>query len=395
MESEGTVTIIGAGIGGLTLAAALSRIGINARIFEQSATFTRVGTGIGCTPNAVRVLWGLGLKERLDPISYEPEYRVSREGDTGEEMFRSPMKGYYLERFGAPRLLFHRGDLHQVLNELVPPGIVRFGTKLECAQERDDKVLLRFTDGQEELCDAVVAADGVHSVVRESLFGVPDTRYSGKVAYRSVFPIELLQRPLKDPDSKWWAADRHIVVYYVSAGREVYFTTSVPHDDWIAESFSADGTLEELHEAFAGFHSELREVLDACPKTQKWAIYQRQPLPTWQNGTVALLGDACHPMTPFMQQGAATSMEDAVVLARCIQESGLGSIREAFARYEAIRKPRTSVIQNESNHNRWNKTMIGNEIVSPEWVYTYDAWNTPLDELSTLPQQIADQMTKL
>jgi 6-hydroxynicotinate 3-monooxygenase len=389
MSSERTVTIIGAGVGGLTLAAVLERNGVNVRIFEQSKGFSRVGTGIGCTPNAVRVLWGLGLKDKLDPISYEPEYRVSREGDTGKEIFRSPLKGYFLERFGAPRLLFHRGDLHQVLNEMVSPGVVRFGMQLQTAEQRDDKVLLRFANGDEELCDAVVAADGVHSVIREALFGVPDTRYSGMVAYRSVFPVELMDRPLQDPDSKWWGPDRHIVVYYVSAGREVYFTTSVPHDDWIAESFSAEGSLEELRDAFAGFHPELRRVLDACPKTQKWAIYNRQPLPTWQNGVAALLGDACHPMTPFMQQGAATAMEDATILGRCIVEGGDASYQETFARYEAIRKPRTTVIQHESNHNRWNKTMIGNNIVSPEWVYSYDAWNTPLDELAVMPEKIA------
>src|SRR5262249_52501520 len=144
--------------------------------------------------------------------------------------------------------------------------------------------------------------------------------------------------------TKWWGPDRHIVIYYTTADRsQLYFVTSVPEAaDWMtAESWSAKGDVHELREAYEGFHREVRTVLEACPDCHKWATLEREPLPIWSQGRVALLGDACHPMTPYMAQGAATSIEDAVILARCLADVDNEDIEGAFQRYEANRKPRT------------------------------------------------------
>jgi salicylate hydroxylase/6-hydroxynicotinate 3-monooxygenase len=187
-----------------------------------------------------------------------------------------------------------------------------------------------------------------------------------------VYPTELLGGHQIDPGCKWWGPDRHIVVYHVSGGREVYFTTSVP-EDWRLESWSARGDVEELRAAFEGFHPDVQKVLEACPEVHKWAIHERAPLPTWSRGRAVLLGDACHPMTPYMAQGAATSMEDAAVLARCLDGVGQDGIAEAFRRYEASRKPRTSKIQLESRENRWLR-----HAEPAGWVYGHDAWVAPL-----------------
>jgi salicylate hydroxylase/6-hydroxynicotinate 3-monooxygenase len=177
--------------------------------------------------------------------------------------------------------------------------------------------------------------------------------------------------------TKWWGIDRHIVLYYTRRDRgELYFVTSVPEPaDWLTkESWSAKGDVRELREAYEGFHPEVRMVLQACPDCHKWAILEREPLPRWSDGRVCLLGDACHPMTPYMAQGAATSIEDAAILARCLDEVAGEDIEGAFRTYEAHRKPRTSRIQAISSANIWLKE--GED--DPSWLYGYDAWNVAL-----------------
>ena len=166
----------------------------------------------------------------------------------------------------------------------------------------------------------MVAADGIHSRARELWLGAEQANFTGRVAYRTTFPAALLDGAEIDQCCKWWGPDRHIVIYYVTANRdEIYFVTSVPEPEFAVESWSATGDLEKLRAAFAGFHEQVRRVVNACPRVHKWAIVDRDPLPRWRDGAMVLLGDAAHPMTQYMAQGAATAMEDAVVLSRCIE----------------------------------------------------------------------------
>jgi salicylate hydroxylase/6-hydroxynicotinate 3-monooxygenase len=179
--------------------------------------------------------------------------------------------------------------------------------------------------------------------------------------------------------TKWWGVDRHIVIYYTNpACSEVYFVTSVPEPaEWLTrESWSAKGDVRELRAAYQGFHRDVRAVLDACPDCHKWAILEREPLAHWSRGRAVLLGDAAHPMTPYMAQGGATAVEDAAVLARCLAEVEGEDIEGAFRRYEAHRKPRTSVIQAISSANTWMREGSSDTA----WLYGYDAWRAPLDE---------------
>jgi len=219
----------------------------------------------------------------------------------------------------------------------------------------------------------------VHSCVRELLLGPERPHFTGRVAYRTTFPASQLRgAPIAPAKTKWWGPDRHIVMYFVTANcDEIYFTTSQPEPaDWLTrESWSEKGDLNELRAAFAGFHPEVQSVLAACPDVHKWALLTREPLPRWGQGRVVLLGDACHPMTPYMAQGAATALEDAVVLSRCLTGVGAEGIEAAFALYERLRKPRTSQIQQTSSTNTWMRRQT-----DPGWVYGYDAWNTPLTE---------------
>ena len=373
VAAKRTLAIVGAGIGGLAAAATLQRVGLDVHVYEQASRFARVGAGIQMMPNSMNVLRGLGLESRLERVAFAPRSHLNREWDTGEVTNELPMPA---ERYGAPYLCMHRAELHAALASTVPPDRVHLGKKLIGLDQDSAGVVLSFADGETVRAEAVIGADGVHSVVRELLIGKEQPIHRGRVAYRAVFPTELLHGADVGPSrTKWWGPDRHIVIYYTTAARdEVYFVTSVPEPvEWLTEeSWSATGDVDELRAEFAGFHAEVRAVLEACPACHKWAILEREPLPTWSQGRVVLLGDACHPMTPYMAQGGATAIEDAAILARCLE--GTDDYPAAFAVYEGHRKPRTTRIQAISSANTWLRTPDA----SPDWLYGYDAWRAPL-----------------
>ena len=375
MAARKTIAVVGAGMGGLAVATTLRQAGFDAQVYEQAARFARIGAGIQMMPNSMKVLRRIGVEERLRRVAFQPYSHLNREWNTGRIMRELPMPE---SLFGAPYLCMHRADLHEALLSMLPEDIIHLNQELVGLDELAGQVRLAFADGSRVQADAVVGADGVHSVVREIILG-PDTPiHKGRIAYRAVFSSALLNgRDIGPSRTKWWGPDRHIVIYYTTANRsELYFVTSVPEPaDWLTrESWSAKGDVKELRKAYEGFHPDVRAVLDACPDCHKWAILEREPLQRWSDGRVVLLGDACHPMTPYMAQGAATAIEDAAVLARCLEEAGGDDLDGAFRRYEAHRKPRTSRIQALSSANTWMKE--GDYDTS--WLYGYDAWNVPL-----------------
>jgi 2-polyprenyl-6-methoxyphenol hydroxylase-like FAD-dependent oxidoreductase len=375
------IAIVGAGIGGLAIAALLKRAGHDVNVYEQAPRFARVGAGIQMAPNAVKVLRGLGLDEKLRRIAFESEFALSREWDTGEITSRLPLGREVEERYGAPYLFLHRADLHAAIEAIAPAGVVHLNRKLVGFDADAQGVSLTFADGERVHADALIGADGVHSLVRETLLGPEKPRFTGRVAYRTTYPASRLRAPITPVRTKWWGPDRHMVVYYVTAARdEVYFVTSVPESaEWMTpESWSAKGDLKELRAAYAGFHAEVQTVLDACPEVYKWALLERDPLPRWSEDRVVLLGDACHPMTPYMAQGAASALEDAAVLSRCLQSVDADGLARAFTVYEATRKPRASEIQMQSSGNTWLR-----DSTDPGWVYGYDAWTAPLVDLGS------------
>jgi 2-polyprenyl-6-methoxyphenol hydroxylase-like FAD-dependent oxidoreductase len=375
------IAVIGAGIGGLAAAAALRRTGIDVEVYEQAETFARVGAGIQQSPNAMRVHRGLGIEARLRDVAFAPASSLNRDAVTSAVTNDHPLGRVVEARYGAPYLTLHRGDLHAALAEIVPAECIHMGRKLVGITADGPQVALAFADGREVLADAVIGADGVHSLVRAHVLeptGVADRpRFTGRVAYRTTFPAARLAGvDAGFSRAKWWGADRHIVVYPVTAARdEIYFVTSQPERaDWItAESWSAKGDVGELRTAFADFHPDVRAVLAAAPDVHKWGIFERDPLPTWRRGRVVLLGDACHPMTPYMASGAAMALEDAVVLARCCDELADVSLERAFDTYAASRKPRASRVQAGSSANTWMRNAT-----DPDWLYGYDAWSAPL-----------------
>jgi len=381
--SKGSIAIIGAGIGGLTSAALLSRLGFEVAIYEQASRFARVGAGIQQTPNAMHVHRKLGTEARLRARAFAAPKGISREWDTGAITNELPMGEEVERRYGAPFLLMHRADLHASVESVVPAGIVQFNRKLVGLEQNSRGVTLAFADGSRLEAQAVIGADGVHSVVRESMLGPEKPHFTGRVAYRTTFPAHLLGSEQITPvRTKWWGPDRHMVVYYVNARHdELYFVTSQPEDaKWMTrESWSQKGELKVLREAYAGFHREVRAIVEACPDVHKWALMERNPLPRWCEGRVTLLGDACHPMTPYMAQGAASALEDAAILSRCLEGVDADGIAQALQRYEANRLPRTAEIQQTSAKNTWMRSAT-----DPTWVYGYDAWSVPLVDSETV-----------
>ena len=378
--SRPSIAIIGAGMGGLTAAATLRQVGVDVTVYEQTHQFLRIGAGIQMLPNASRVLRGIGIEDMLRGQAFEPYSHLNRVWDTGEVKRELPMPE---SLYGAPFLCTHRADLHEALVSILPPEIIKLGKKLTGIDQGSAGVTLHFADGTKADHDAVIGADGIHSLAREIVVGPDTPLHKGRIAYRAVFDANLMSGEIAPSRTKWWGTDRHIVIYYTRRDRsQLYFVTSVPEPaNWLTpESWSAMGDVDELRAEYEGFHPEVQMVLNACPSCHKWAILEREPLPRWSVGRIALLGDACHPMTPYMAQGAATSMEDAVVLARCLAGVENDDIEGAFRRYEATRKPRTSRIQAISSANTW---MSGGDD-DPTWLYGYDSWTTPLADAPAL-----------
>jgi salicylate hydroxylase len=369
------IGINGGGIGGLASAIALRAAGHEVEVYEQAADYRRVGADINLTPNAVRALKSLDVFDVLVGKGAQPTHRISRMWDSGEETSRLAMAGEAERKYGAPQLTIHRADLLDALRSRIPEASVLLGHRVT-GIAAGDAPRVHFADGGERSVDVLVGADGIHSPTRAALFGPEHPQFTGLVSYRSVVDRAKLDVPNLDAFTKWWGPtpDRQIVTFPLNRGRETFVFATTAQDDWRHESWTMPGDVVELRQVYADFHGEARALLDACDTVMKSALYVRDPLPAWSAGHVTLVGDACHPMTPFMAQGACMAIEDAVVLGRALAGVSLAAVPAALRRYENARKERTARMQLASRGNEWLK-QGGNA----DWVYGYDAAVTPLD----------------
>jgi salicylate hydroxylase len=371
------IGIAGGGVGGLAAAIALRQQGHEVTVFEQARGFSRVGADINLTPNVVRAIDGLGAGAAIRRTGAQPTFRISRDWDTGQETSRLGMGNVAEEQYGAPQVTIHRADILAALAEQFPIENIQFDKRLKTLTQNDAGVTLQFEDGGEATFDVVVGADGIHSRVRSALFGEEHPRFTGVVSFRSVVPTERVKHvPEIEAFTKWWGPNpqSQIVTFPLNQGRETFVFATTGQDSWTEESWTSPGDVNELRGFYKDFHGDARALLEACDTTLKSALYERDPLPQWSVGTVTLLGDACHPMLPFMAQGAGMAIEDAVVLGRAL--AGVSSRAQAagaLQRYEKTRQERTAKIQIGSRGNQWMKGQ-GNA----DWVYGYDAWNEPL-----------------
>ena len=376
------IGVVGAGIGGLAAANALHQAGHDVVVYEQSKQFLRVGADINLTPNAVRALDGLGdgIAQAVRASAARPTHRISRTWDTGEETSRLAMGDEAERKYGAPQLTIHRADLLAALADAFPAERVRFGKRAQSIDaQAGGGVAIRFTDDSEATSlDVLIGADGIHSVVRNAMFGAESPRFTGVVAFRAVVPTERVKDvPNIQAFTKWWGAtpESQIVTFPLNQGRDTFIFATTAQDSWHEESWTTPGSVDELRGFYANFHPDARALLDACDSVLKTALYERDPLTVWSQGHMTLVGDACHPMMPFMAQGAGMAIEDGVVLARNLAAvTAPAQVTAALRRYEAMRIERASQIQVGSRGNNWLRAG-GNA----DWVYGYDAWNVPLD----------------
>jgi salicylate hydroxylase len=385
-RSDVRIAIVGAGIAGLTTAAALSRVGLSCQVYEQAPAFGEVGAGIQIAPNAARILHRLGLAARLGEIGVRAQALELRRWNDGATLARTPFGAECETLFGAPYYLVHRAELHRGLVELLPDDTVHLGSVCTGVIERADGVELRFADAATETVDVVIGADGIHSTVRKIL-ATDAPRFSGQTIYRGLVPAERLPFLLDDPKViVWLGPEQHCVCYPISAGKLISFGATTPAGRWRVESWSAPGRIEDLRAAYSGWNDQVQQLITAADTVSRWALHDRDALDRWSSQRLTLVGDAAHPMLPFMAQGANQAIEDATVLAACLRAATSRTIPDALARYEEVRKRRTAEIQLASRsktdtfhlydgdqQRRRDATLVDiQELASQEWLYGYE-----------------------
>jgi len=400
MRSYPRVLIAGGGIGGLTAALALSRMGCEVEVYEQAAELREVGAGLQLAANGTRVLYALGVGEALEALSCEAESKEIRIWNSGETWKLFDLGKVSIERYGYPYLTVYRPDLLGVLERALQRekrAAIHLGAKCVGFEQDGDSVSLRLEDGKAVKGDALVGADGVHSHIRQGLFGPDRPQFTGIVAWRGIVPMEQLPpRMVRMVGTNWVGPGGHVVHYPLRAGKVMNFVGALERSDWQVESWSARGTTGELAADFAGWHDDVHALIRNIPLPFKWALMVRPPMERWSVGRVTLLGDACHSMVPFLAQGANMAIEDGFILARALTELP-GEVPSRLKAYEKARRERTrravegSADNIQRFHNRaladpagarayvdreWARAPIAERY---EWLFRYDVTSADLD----------------
>ena len=339
------IAIVGGGIGGLVAALALLRAGAEVDVFEQAPELLPVGASLQLGPNATRLLRDLELLPALCAVASRPEAVDLLRWADGSPLLHAEHGDAAEAYFGTPQLDFFRPDLHRVLVEALPPGVLRLGSRVSAVD--DTGVVL--ADGKRVEADGVVAADGMPSQLRQQLVGAEAPVFSGTVVYRGVIPRAEADDLHPDRTNRYWIGPyRHGVSYWISGGSLLALNLGVQRADWSEESWTREVDAAEADAYLDGWDDALRERVRRCKRLLRGGVFVRQPLEHWTYGRVTLLGDAAHAMEPFQGQGAAQAVEDAYVLGTCVAECA-GDLGGAFRRYERIRMSRASELQSQAH----------------------------------------------
>lgn len=391
MRSKPRIGIVGGGIGGVALAGCLLQRGFEVRLFERAAGFGEIGAGIQMTPNAVKVIKTLGLLDRMLEAGFLPQALVGRNWRTARENFRTPLTDCPT-LYDAPFIHIHRADLHSILASVVPESIATFGVGCTGVRQEPNGAVATFDDGSEFEADLIVGADGVRSAVRAALFGPEAPRFTGHMCYRAVVPVDGPVDFVAPEASFWFGPKSHVVTYYVRGGKAVNIVAVAETSEWVEESWNAPSSRSELLNAFQGWHRNVETLFQRVDTVYKWGLFDRDPMTSWSKGRVTLMGDAAHPMLPFLSQGAAMAIEDAYVLAASLEGHGR-DVPAALRDYERERLPRTSRVQLEARERGrtyhlpsplaqakrdfvyWLRGLINPQAtgIQANWVYEYDA----------------------
>lgn len=379
------IAIIGAGIGGLAAAIALAKKGARVTVYEQASALGEVGAGLQVSPNGVAVLEALGLREAAARLANTPEAIVLRDY-RGAQVARLPMGATARRRYGRPYWQFHRADLLQVLEKgAIEQGVTLvFGQRLKAASQNG----LAFESGLELSPGCVIGADGVRSTLRQQVFQGKPVDFTGQVAWRGVVPASRLPEGLFENAAQvFMGKGRHLVAYPLRGGSLVNFVAVEERQAWAEEGWNIPDDPANLRKAFAEFSPPVRQLLEAVEETFLWGLFAHPALPKWVQGNMALLGDACHPMLPFLAQGAVMGLEDAYVLAACLEAGA--DLPSALQAYEMARKSRCTRVQNGAARNAWSyhlrqplfrsaahkalSILPGAALLKPfDWLYAHD-----------------------
>ncbi len=353
------VAIIGGGIGGLTAAHALRRRGIEIAVYEATPELREIGAGVALHPNAMKVLRSLGLEEGVRAAAGRSEWAVTRNGKTGRIISRASRE-QQASLFGTPGATAHRADLLDVLAASLPSRVVTLGARCIAVEPDGGVAVARFKDGSEVEADVIIGADGIHSAVRTSLFGPDAPRFTGKICYRSVVPVDAVPgEPPSNDNSQWLGPHGTIVLYPVRRDELINIVCHYDDEAYRHESWVSQCEREEVLARYSGWHESLLRIFSAGDVWYKWALYDRDPIPQWTRGRVSVLGDAAHPMLPYLGQGACQAIEDGCVLAAALAAKPDDPVG-ALARYERTRRPRASQVVLSARERG-----VSNHLVSP------------------------------
>lgn len=387
------IIIVGAGIGGLSAALALLRRGMDVDVYERAPELTEIGAGLTLSPNGTRLLFDLGLKEQIMETGVLSKRRELRLWNTGQA-WEMPSQGIHSEeRYGAPYLLMHRGDLHSALLSAVQaakPDAVHAHSACVDVRHDPDGVEIDIDDGRTIAGSVLVGADGIHSVVRGKLHAPATPQYSGNVFWRGMVPIEAVPERERDITGSWISPRGNVTAYPVRRGELLNFVGTVKRPDWDRHSWTEVGSKQECLADFDGWHENVLTIIENIETPYKWGSFMYESEKDWSVGRTTLLGDSCHAMPPSLGQGANMAIEDAVVLSRCLA-GDRADPAAALRRYSDARSQRATAVVNQSwaqsrrrHHNalaseqdaiayiseNWSEDRVDEWY---DWIYAYDA----------------------
>lgn len=402
------IIIAGGGIGGLAAAVSLEKQGFdNIVLLEQAPQFSEIGAGIQLSNNAARLLRHLGLEREIRGTACVSRGNYYYDIESSELILETVAGEWGEKRYGAPFFHIHRAALLDVLERSVKSTEIHLNSHVSSVSETSDAVTAHLDDGREITGDLLIAADGIHSTVRSQLFGKEDPEFSGYLCWRALIPAERLEGIGVPPScTAWWGPDRSGVVFWVNGGRLMNFIGTVPSSEIHSESWDEPGKVSDLRASYAGACEPLASIVDAITEPFITGIYTRPVLPTWHTNRIALLGDACHPIWPFLANGATQALEDGYVLARCLTRAPEIGLPAALAEYQTRRQTRVRDVARVSQEmavtyhlkdpeaiGARNRAMRERAITDPHgewlrgWLWGYDVVSEadkPLDEVTHL-----------
>ena len=331
MSTKPTVIVAGAGIAGLCLALVLRKHGVAVRVIEQAPELTEIGAGIQISANGMRVLRWLGLEAAMRATACNPKFFRAVDWQDGHALHTIAYREDHFQ--------IHRADLLNVLKAPLADGIVQLDERVTGFTQTEAGVAVT-TDCATYEAAALIGADGIHSAIRALLFGDDKPRFAGQICWRFVVDSDKLAT-VPEPLT-WHGPNGHVVMYPVSAGKRVNVVAYVESEHWFEESWHLRADRDEVHQAYPGWDKLIHELIDKTDLVNKWAMFARDPLPRWTEGRVTLMGDAAHPMLPFLAQGAVMAIEDSYALGALLAKLPAPA---ALQTYEKLRRPRATAVQ--------------------------------------------------